>query len=103
MNKPKAVEIRVKYLQGQNYTPADAMRRWAMENYETFYTDLYKGAYIHMMGCDYYYDHWKIEKQQGDAEIVTLYLKCKGVEPERPDSPKNRISWTENVTYERLN
>lgn len=97
MSRPKAVEINVKYFQSQNYTPADAMRRWAKENYETFYTDFYKGAYIHMMGCDYYYDHWKIKKQQDDAEIVTLYLKCKDAEPERPDSS------TEKITYERLN
>lgn len=91
MDRPEAVKIRVKYFQSQNFTPADVMRRWAMENYETFYTDLYKGAYIHMMGHDYYYDHWKIDKQQDDTEIVTVYLKREGIKLER------------KITYERLN
>ncbi|MGN0107671.1 MAG: hypothetical protein ACI4A5_08245 [Hominilimicola sp.] len=77
MKMPETYKIQVKYFQSQNYTPSDVMRRWAMENYEKFFTDWQRGSYIHMMGGNYYYDHWEIDKHKDETETVTVYLKKK--------------------------
>ena len=73
--KPENFEISVKYFKGQNYTPADVMRRWAMENYETFYRGIYGKPYIRLFGAAYYYEYWKISKNDNDTETVTITLK----------------------------
>lgn len=83
MDNSKAMAIFVKYSQGQNYTPAEAMSRWTEENFGKFHMDFYKGSYIRVMDCDYYYDHWKIEKQSDGMELVTLYLKSEEAKEEK--------------------
>ena len=73
-NKPKYYNISVKYPKGKNYTPADVMRRWAMENYESFYRDKYGKPYIRLYHIPYYYESWNISCN-GDIEVVTITLK----------------------------
>ncbi|MBE7028833.1 MAG: hypothetical protein E7405_01135 [Ruminococcaceae bacterium] len=67
-------EIKLKYYQSQNYTPADVMRRWAMENFKYFGRDIGFKPYILIDTKKYYYDHWKIEKHEDRTETVTLFL-----------------------------
>lgn len=73
--KPENFEISVKYLKKQNFAPADAMRRWAAENYETFYCNIYGEPYIRLFGAAYYYECWKISENNDDTITVTLTLK----------------------------
>lgn len=69
-----AAAISVDYYQGQNYTPSDVMRRWAMATYHTFHRGIYGEAYIHIARRNYYYDFWSIEKHDDGTETVTVYL-----------------------------
>lgn len=69
-------EIKLNYYQSQNYTPADVMRRWAMENYKYFGRDIGFKPYIYMMKNKYYYNYWNIQKNEDGTETVTLYLKA---------------------------
>ena len=73
--KPKTYEICVKYFQGQNYTPKDAMRHWAMENYEPLFYGIYGEPYLRFYNATYYYDSWKIQKNNDDTETVIITLK----------------------------
>ena len=75
--KPENIEISVKYFKGINYTPEDAMKKWAKENYEVFYRGIYGKLYIRLYGASYYYDSWKISQNpfNDSMEIVTIKLK----------------------------
>ena len=78
--KPKTYEISelilyVKYFQEQNYTPKDAIKRWAMENYEPFYTGIYGEPCLRFYGAEYHYKSWKIQKNNDDTETVIITLK----------------------------
>ena len=73
-NAPDTLDIKVKFFQSQNYTPASAMHRWAMQNYETFDRTAYGEAYIRIYHRKYFYDSWKIEKLEDGKEEVTIHL-----------------------------
>ena len=73
--KPKTYEIRVKYFQGQNYTAADVMRCWSKENHTPLFYGHYGDPYLRLYGANYYYDSWKVQKNNDDTEISVITLK----------------------------